>query len=271
MRHTFFILIFTVLVTAFYNYIGQMVPQKETYPPKNTEIRADMTVDEMVEAGSEIAGGKVACLGCHTIGSDKSERFPDLGGIGALAATREEGLNDVEYLAKSLYEPEAFIVEGFNPGMPVINKPPIDLNDQEILAVIAYLQSLGGTPTVTMKTKLKYAGAPPPPSIAPAPAAGSAEDDKLEGDALFAKYGCAACHNLTAPGRLVGPSLFDVGNKLNKGQLYEAVMDPDATIADSFPPGLMGATLTGMGFYDKVTTKQLKTMVDYLALRKGEG
>ncbi len=271
MRHTFFILIFTVLVTAFYNYVGQMVPQKETYPPKNTEIRADMTVDEMVEAGSEIAGGKGACLGCHTIGSDKSERFPDLGGIGAKAATRKQGLNDVEYLAESMYEPGAFIVKGFNPGMPVINKPPINLSDQEILAVIAYLQSLGGTPTVTMKTKLKYAGAAPPPSTASIPAGGSAEDDNLEGDALLAKYGCAACHSLTAPGRLVGPSLFDVGNRLDIGQLYEAIMDSDATIAEGFPPGLMGATLTGMGFYDKVTTKQLKTMVDYLSSRKGEG
>jgi hypothetical protein len=43
-------------------------------------------------------------------------------------------------------------VKGFNPGMPAIHKPPIGLTDQEILAVIAYLQSLGGTPTVTLET-----------------------------------------------------------------------------------------------------------------------
>ena len=43
---------------------------------------------------------------------------------------------------------------GFNPGMPPISKPPIGLTDDEILAVIAYLQSLGGTTTVTMETKL---------------------------------------------------------------------------------------------------------------------
>ncbi len=45
---------------------------------------------------------------------------------------------------------------GFNPGMPVISKPPIGLTDDEILAVIAYLQSLGGTTTVTMQTKLPW-------------------------------------------------------------------------------------------------------------------
>ena len=40
--------------------------------------------------------------------------------------------------------------------MPVINKPPIGLTDKEILCVIAWLQSLGGKPSVTMTTKLSY-------------------------------------------------------------------------------------------------------------------
>ena len=57
------------------------------------------------------------------------------------AATRVPGLSDVEYFAQSLYAPDTFIVPGFNPGMPVINKPPIGLTDQEILCVIAYLQT----------------------------------------------------------------------------------------------------------------------------------
>ena len=74
----------------------------------------------------------------------------------ARAGTREPGLNDVEYFAKSMHEPDAFIVPGFNPGMPTINKPPIGLNEQEILCVIAYLQSLGGTPTVTLQTTHHY-------------------------------------------------------------------------------------------------------------------
>ena len=60
------------------------------------------------------------------------------------AATRVPGLSDVEYLAQSLYAPDSFIVAGFNPGMPVINKPPIGLTDQEILCVIATLQSSAG-------------------------------------------------------------------------------------------------------------------------------
>ena len=72
-----------------------------------------------------------------------------------------------------MYEPEAFIVPGFNPGMPVINRPPIGLTDQEILCVIAYLQSLGGTPTVTLQTSHRYYTPPAAPGAAPA-AAGAA-------------------------------------------------------------------------------------------------
>jgi len=72
----------------------------------------------------------------------------------AAAATRRPGLSDVDYLAQSIYDPNLYIVPGFNPGMPVINKPPIGLSDQEILAVIAYLQSLGGKTTVTMESKV---------------------------------------------------------------------------------------------------------------------
>jgi hypothetical protein len=70
-----------------------------------------------------------------------------------------------------MYEPNAYIVQGFNPGMPVINKPPVGLTDQEILCVIAYLQSLGGTPTVTLQTTHKYRGAAAAPGGAQPPAA----------------------------------------------------------------------------------------------------
>ena len=65
--------------------------------------------------------------------------------------------------------------------MPPINKPPIGLTDQEILCVIAYLQTLGGTPTVTLQTKHHYnsgAAAPGATPAAPAPAGGAAPPPK---------------------------------------------------------------------------------------------
>ena len=93
-------------------------------------------------------------------------RFPDLAGIGARAASRRPGHTELDYLAESIYDPNLFIVPGFNPGMPVINKPPIGLSDPEILAVIAYLQSLGGTVTVTMESKVWPLGAAATPAAA---------------------------------------------------------------------------------------------------------
>jgi mono/diheme cytochrome c family protein len=149
--------------TAFYTYVGQLVPQKEVHPPAEVQISRDMTPDQLRKVGLEVMNGKGLCFTCHTVGKSGALRFPDLDGIGARAATRIPGMSDTDYLAQSLYEPDKFIVEGFNPGMPVISKPPIGLSDDEIRAVVAYLQSLGGTPTVTTETQLPGAtggGAP---------------------------------------------------------------------------------------------------------------
>ncbi len=159
--------------TAFYTYVGQLVPQKEVQPPTETVIRADLTTADMVTVGRQIMEGKGLCLTCHTIGRSGALRFPDLDGVASRAATRVPGLSDVEYFAQSLYAPDTFIVAGFNPGMPVINKPPIGLTDQEILCVIATLQSMGGTATVTLQTSHNYYT---PPGATP----GEKPDEKAE-------------------------------------------------------------------------------------------
>jgi mono/diheme cytochrome c family protein len=170
--------------TAFYTYVGQMVPQKMVLPPEETVLNTEMTTTEMVTVGRQIFEGKGLCVTCHTIGKTGALRFPDLAGVAARAKTREAGLSDVDYFAQAMYEPNVFVVPGFNPGMPEINKPPIGLSDQEILTVIAFLQSLGGTPTVTLQTSHRYytPGAPtgaaptpgtvPPGGAVPAPAPG---------------------------------------------------------------------------------------------------
>jgi mono/diheme cytochrome c family protein len=159
--------------TAFYTYVGQLVPQKEVLPPEETVLRSDLTTADMVTVGRQIMEGKGLCMTCHTIGKSGALRFPDLDGVAARAATRVPGLTDVEYFAQSLYAPDTFIVAGFNPGMPAINKPPIGLTDQEILTVIAALQSLGGTATVTLQTSHRYYT---PPGATP----GEKPDEKAE-------------------------------------------------------------------------------------------
>lgn len=174
-----------VATTGFYTYVGQMVPQKEVQPPQETAIGADMSTADMVKVGRQIMEGKGLCLTCHTIGKTGALRFPDLAGVAVRAKTRVPGLNDVEYFAQSLYEPTAYVVPGFPPAMPPINQPPIGLTDQEILCVIAALQTLGGTPTVTLQTKHHYnSGAAAPgatPTTAATPAPGGTPDATPKG------------------------------------------------------------------------------------------
>ena len=173
--HTFRVGALVLAATSFYTYVGQMVPQKEVLPPQETVIASDLSQADMAKVGREIMDGKGLCLTCHTIGkTDGPFRFPDLANVDVRAKTREPGFSDVDYFAQTLYEPNAFVVPGFNPGMPTINKPPIGLTDQEILCVIAYLQTLGGATTVTLQTSHHYYTPPGAPGAAPAPAAASA-------------------------------------------------------------------------------------------------
>ena len=183
--HTFRVGALVLAATSFYTYVGQMVPQKEVLPPQETVIAANLSQADMAKVGREIMDGKGLCLTCHTIGKTEGPfRFPDLANVDVRAKTREPGFSDVDYFAQTLYEPNAFIVPGFNPGMPTINKPPIGLTDQEILCVIAYLQTLGGTPTVTLQTKHQYnagTAAPAAPSTGVSPG-GTQPEATLKGE-----------------------------------------------------------------------------------------
>jgi mono/diheme cytochrome c family protein len=155
--HSLRIAALVLATTGFYGYVGQMVPQKEVYPPQEIVVKTDLTTADMVIVGRALFEGKGLCNTCHT---KTLVRFPDLEGVAVRAKTRVPGLSDVEYFAQTLYEPNAYVVPGFNPGMLTANKPPASLTDQEILCVIAYLQSLGGTPTVTLQTSHHYYTAP---------------------------------------------------------------------------------------------------------------
>ncbi|MGD9765321.1 MAG: cytochrome c family protein [Candidatus Binatia bacterium] len=144
--------------TLFYTYVGQLVPQKQLKPPPKIEISAEMPPAELAKIGDKLAHDKGLCLTCHTVGSAGPHRYPDLAGVADRAKSRVAGLGQVEYFAQSLCEPDAFVVPGFAPGMPRVHQPPIGLSDQEIHAVIAWLQSQGGEPTITLADPLPFCG-----------------------------------------------------------------------------------------------------------------
>ena len=152
------ILLLILASAALYTHIGQLVPQKEVLAPTKIIVDKDASPEELAELGSGIATGKGLCLTCHTVGKTGALRYPDLAGIATRADAQIEGMDALTYLANSIYHPDDFIVEGFLKGMPAINKAPIGLDDEEMIMVLAYLQSLGGTPTVTLELTLADLG-----------------------------------------------------------------------------------------------------------------
>jgi cytochrome c oxidase subunit 2 len=82
------------------------------------------------------------CLGCHTIDGTKKvgPTFKGIFGKKVLVMTNgkeRELVIDEEYLRRSILKPQADIVKGYPPVMPVIN-----LTDEELNAVIDYLKNL---------------------------------------------------------------------------------------------------------------------------------
>ncbi len=228
----------TVLTTGLYMMVGQAVPQKEVQAPEVIEIAEDVSTEKMVEIGKSIYEGKGICFTCHA----NTSRYPDLQGIATRAATRRPGYTALDYLAESLYEPGAYIVEGFNPGMPEANKPPIGLTDGEILSVIAYLQTLGGEASVTMDTKTAYTGG----GDAAAVVAG-------DGGAMLDTFGCLRCHDAEQPTDPPSPSLVGIGSRLAADQLLHELY---------YHKGDDGL--------DQVTMVELESMVQFLSEQKGD-
>lgn len=265
--------------TAFYTLVGQIVPQKEVPAPEVIEISKDASTEEMIEIGRGIAQGKGLCLTCHTIGQSGALRFPDLGGIGTRAASRIPGLSDVEYMAQSLYEPDTYVVEGFNPGMPTIDKPPIGLTDDEILTVIAFLQSLGGDPSVTMESRHAYNGGGDMSNSTMIAASeegtidGDARMSSLDGESLFESYKCGACHSLapqSSEETAAGLSLHGVGARLDRPAIYASILEPQSLPQLSEEDGRdKKQAMEEAGVYDKATLQEVRSIVDYLVSQRG--
>ena len=236
----------TVLTTGFYMMVGQSVPQKEVHPPEVIEIPEDVSTEEMVAIGKGIYEGKGICFTCHA----NTSRYPDLQGIATRAATRIPGYTALDYIAESLYEPEAYLVEGFNPGMPEINKPPIGLTDPEILSVIAFLQTLGGEATVTMDTKTAYNGG----AVGGGDAAdGEGAETVAEDATVLDTHGCGRCHDAEQPTDPPSPSLLGIGSRLASDQLLSKLYHHE-----------------GDDGLDQVTMVELETLVRFLSEQGGE-
>ncbi len=124
------------------------------------------------------------------------------------------------------------------------------------------LQEMEG-PAVS-STPAVAASTPAPPPATPV-ATVSSSGGGGDGAAVFAQLGCNTCHAVDNPAAMVGPSLYDVGNRLSSAEIYESIVDPDAVIANGYSAGMMSAMVGTLNY----TGSELNKMVKYLASLKG--
>jgi mono/diheme cytochrome c family protein len=124
------LVVVALVVTAFYAWFGYSIPQSAWEAPKRVEISRQMSPAELAQVGKEIFK-KAGCGVCHSTTGERL-RGPDLSRIGAEW--------DPQSMAAILYMGTDI--------MPPATGPPANLTHEEITALIAYMQTLGATPTV---------------------------------------------------------------------------------------------------------------------------
>ncbi|MFW6089156.1 MAG: c-type cytochrome [Gemmatimonadota bacterium] len=242
---------------AVYTAVANMIPQVESAVPEDVDFGADVTPEELVAAGEQVYGGAGGCTACHGTGT----RAPDLLGVaGSVCAERVTDLSCKEYLYESLVEPNAYVVDGFQPIMPDVSRT---LTSDEIWSLVAFLQAQGGEVTVTgddLEAEAEATdgnGATEEAADGDAPSGtAAAETDPAT---LMETFGCVACH---APEEsAVGPSLAAMAD-LERDYIRLSILYPAADTAAGFE-AFAGTMPTNFG--EQLTAAQLEALVDYLA------
>jgi mono/diheme cytochrome c family protein len=258
---------FALAVMGAYTYYANSIPQIQSKPPEELSLEGgNVTPEQLVRAGEEIFKAKGTCEVCHRIGQ-KGTRAPDLAGIGASAAKRKAGLGPKAYLIESLLDPGAHLVEGYPNIMPRADRPPIGLNRSEIWALVAFLESLGGSVDVTLDDI---------PKSARAAAAGGAQAPELKlpgdpkaGQAVFmGKGACIACHKAGAIGASpVGPDLSQIAKIQTPEYIMAKILNPAGmgTVA-GYPPNVMPPTLG-----QALSAREYVDLVAFLLTLQGGG
>ena len=193
------------------------------------------------EAGEKIFWGEGQCHTCHSIGtSGSATRGPDQEGLASRAEERakEAGFGSgLEYIVESIVNPSSHVVEGYDDIMPKVYDPPIMLGREKILAVLSYLQTLGGEPDIDAVTKLKEK-IPEASKTKVVPWVPPIEVDPKEGELIFfddtRDVTCSKCHVINGKGAKVGPDLTGIGAVQTPQYLIESVLKPSDVIVKGF-------------------------------------
>ncbi len=108
-------------------------------------------------AGAQVAQGQAlaqskGCVACHTVDGRPGvgPTWKSLYGKMQTLADGSTALVDEAYLGRSIREPMAQVVKGFPPIMP-----PAALSDEELAALVAYIQSLGAPAQAAPEQKVQ--------------------------------------------------------------------------------------------------------------------
>lgn len=261
-----------LVMLGFFVWFANWIPQTRWEPPQRQELTASMTPAQLAVSGETIVRQR-GCMACHTIEPGVGVRGGGRGPNWAdIAARRAQGVPGgakgfVDYVVQALYDPGAYLVEGFANIMPAATAAPAKLTYEEVVAVINYLQSLGGTPSV------KIGDIPRPSGAAEAgiPAVGGGV--AADGAAIFNASGCAACHSLEPGKVLLGPPLDAANLKQTAAErsmtpeayIMESVVKPGAFEKKGFPSGVMP-----QDYGTKLTAGQLQALVNHLLSSGGK-
>lgn len=195
---------FTLLGIVSLATIGTLTYRGYTSPLTNPILEKN----HLVLAGERLFRD-LSCSYCHKIGGKGGAVGPELDKVA--------GAETEEWLTKHFRDPQAV-----TPGSAM---PKLNLLDDEIHALVAYMKSLGGAQPFTQ-----------------------------EAPKLFAEQ-CAACHKIGKEGGEIGPDLSAYGKLRDKNFIKKYIEDPSKLNASSTMPG----------FKAQLTETQIEDIARYIA------
>jgi len=248
---------------ALYTLIANKIPQVQSEVPRALSLGANFTPEQLVAAGDQLYHGAGGCTACHGLGTRAPNLLTDekgQGQIGARCGKRESGKDCKAYLYESLTSPRAYVVQGYEPIMPEMGRI---LSPQQLWALVAFLESNGGTVDVTASDipASSTTSTTSTTSTASAGIAGGSTDPMT----IIRGAGCTGCHKISGEGGAIGPELTHVGSRLSANLIRESILQPDAKIAKGYEKfkGIMPKT-----FGHQLTAEQLEALVQFLAAHK---
>lgn len=229
--------LFLLTVCGFFTGVGFYFPQKLSAPPKPPDYKTMKSIDELVKYGHDLAFSPgMGCTACHGIGDPTKKRCPDWDGVGKRAQTRKDmggktpEENATLYLYETITEPSKFLVPDFQDIMKV----PAMRDDRDHYAIIAFLESLGGTPEEALLEKVK--SLPAPKAVRETPVWALSPED--HGKKIIEEYGgCMNCHAIgndnDDKAADTGPSLTGVATRTHLGPDGKPAQNDFAYILDS--------------------------------------